>query len=64
MKFLISMDKDASLKQQYLDDPKSTAESFGLSKEDVQICANNDLAAIKKRCEAEGADNIEVSHSK
>jgi len=64
VKFLIAMDKDASLKQQYLKDPKGTAESFGLSSEDIQICANNDVATIKNRCEAEGADNIEVSHSK
>ena len=64
VKFLIAMDKDEKLKQQYVSDPKGTAEAFGLSDEDVQICAKNDVAAIKNRCEAEGADNLEISHSK
>ena len=64
VKFLIAMGKDEKLKQQYVSDPKGTAEAFGLSDEDVQICAKNDVAAIKNRCEAEGADNLEISHSK
>ena len=64
VKFLIAMDKDEKLKQQYVSDPKGTAEAFGLSDEDVQICAKNDVAAIKNRCEAERADNLEISHSK
>jgi hypothetical protein len=48
VKFLIAMDKDEKLKQQYVSDPKGTAEAFDLSDEDVQICAKNDVAAIKK----------------
>ncbi|MDO6567699.1 hypothetical protein Q4561_11575 [Alteromonas sp. 1_MG-2023] len=64
VRFLITMDKDAKLKQQYLKDPEGTAKAFGLSDEDVQLCAKNDVNAIKGRCEAEGADNLEISHSK
>tara|TARA_B100001063_G_C16597422_1_gene468853 strand:+ start:384 stop:593 length:210 start_codon:yes stop_codon:yes gene_type:complete len=64
VKFLIAMDKDEKLKQQYVSDPKGTAKAFGLSDADVQICAKNDIDAIKSRCEAEGADNLEISHSK
>lgn len=64
VKFLISMDKDDELKKKYLADPEGTAKSFGLSKEDVQICAKNDLEAMKKRCESEGADWVVVHHSK
>lgn len=64
VKFLISMDKDDELKKKYLADPEGTAKSFGLSKEDVQICATNDVEAMKERCEAEGADAVTIHHSK
>lgn len=43
VKFLIAMDKDEKLKQQYVSDPKGTAEAFGLSDEDVQICAKKTM---------------------
>ncbi|GAB5380214.1 MAG: hypothetical protein Alis3KO_25230 [Aliiglaciecola sp.] len=64
VKFLITMDKDDELKKKYLADPEGTARAFGLPEEDVRICANNDLEAMKKRCEAEGADWVVIHHSK
>ncbi|TRY33144.1 hypothetical protein [Aliiglaciecola sp. M165] len=64
VKFLITMDKDEDLKKKYLADPEGTARSFSLNEEDVQICAKNDLESMKQRCEAEGADNVQIDCSK
>jgi hypothetical protein len=62
--FLIELDKDDALKQQYLSDPKGTATTFGLEPADVAICVSNDTKTMKARAEAEGADMIEISHAK
>lgn len=64
IEFLIEVDKDAALKQRYFADPKGTAEAFGLAPADVEICVNNDVAAIKARAEAEGAVSMDISHPK
>lgn len=52
------MDKDDALKQKFIADPKGTAEAHGLAPEDVEICQNNDVEAMKSRCDAAGADLV------
>lgn len=58
--FLAEMDKNDDLKQNYFKDPKETAERFGLEAGDVELCAANDLVAIKMRSDANGGDNKSV----
>lgn len=64
IEFLTVLDKDDVLKQKYLSDPKGTAEAYGLKSADVSILVNNDVEAMKKRAEAEGADMIDISLAK
>ena len=64
VEFLIELDKNDEMKQKYLSDPKGTAEKFGLAPADVEICANNDTETMKKRCESEGADTLDIGHLK
>ncbi|MDP5133354.1 MAG: hypothetical protein NWQ54_20935 [Paraglaciecola sp.] len=61
IEFLTVLDKNDELRQQYLSDKKGTAEAYGLNADDVSILVNNDVEAIKKRADAEGADMINIS---
>jgi hypothetical protein len=64
IEFLTLLDKDDALKQKYFSDKKGTAEAYGLEAADVSILVNNDVEAMKKRAEAEGADMIDISLAK
>ncbi|MFT2092619.1 hypothetical protein [Paraglaciecola sp. 2405UD69-4] len=61
--FLIELDKNEALKQEYIANPKAVAEAHGLPAEDVDICVNNDLESMKLRAEAEGAETINITHA-
>ena len=63
VEFLTDMDKDDGLMKKYKSDPEGTAKAYGLDSEDVKVCVNNDVDAMKKRCDAEGADYIEIRHA-
>lgn len=58
--FLNEMDKNEELKQNYIKDPKGTAEKYGLEPKDVEICAKNDIEAMKKRAAASGGENLSI----
>ena len=60
IEFLTELDKDETLKQECISDPKNAAEKYGLDPDDVKICESNDVEAMKKRAEALGADTLNV----
>lgn len=58
--FLAEIDKNDELKQSYFENPRDAAVEFGLDPNDVELCATNDLVAMKLRTDANGGDNKSV----
>lgn len=63
--FVQELDQNPELQEKYQTDPKTVAEHYGLSAEDVELLLSNDIDAIEKRFEIEGIKKIvRITHSK
>jgi len=52
--FLEELDSNAELREAYLEDPVATAQSYGLTDEDVQIIKNQEWDTVRRQFETAG----------
>ncbi|MBT0586629.1 hypothetical protein [Alteromonas oceanisediminis] len=63
--FVNALDQDPALQAQYKEDPRGTAESFGVSDEDLSLLFGGNTEALQQRLDMAGLSSIVwVQHAK
>ncbi|NQY63663.1 MAG: hypothetical protein HRT38_07980 [Alteromonadaceae bacterium] len=54
--FIVELNKDPQLVENYKISPRQIAEDYGLDSDDVKMLEDNDQEAIMKRCDKKGVE--------